>query len=129
MSATQFRTIPKEEFTTVLLYFQEAEAIGDRDEGCGVLKVGGNVTPRDPKEEGGYEDVEIPNFLGVTIACKKRLDIATKGCGQLLSNDTYFSDSWFISVKTDEQMAAAGVNYCGPVKTSHKVFFQICQKS
>ena len=52
----------------------------------------------------------------------KRLDIATKGCGQLTSNDTYFSDSWFRSVKTAEEMAAAGVDYCGPVKTSHKGF-------
>ena len=52
----------------------------------------------------------------------KRLYTATKGCGQLTSNDTYFADSWFSSVKTAEEMAAAGVNYCGPVKTSHKGF-------
>ena len=52
----------------------------------------------------------------------KRLAIDTKGCGKLTSNDTYFDDSWFISIKTAEDMAAAGVDYCGPVKTSHKVF-------
>ena len=52
----------------------------------------------------------------------KRLPIANKGCGQLISNDTYFADSWFSSVKTDEEMAAAGVDYCRPVKTSHKGF-------
>ena len=52
----------------------------------------------------------------------KRLAIATKGCGQLISNDTYFAYSWFSSVKTAEEMAAAGVDYCGPVKTIHKVF-------
>ena len=40
--------------------------------------------------------------LGGTAACMKRLAIATKGCGQLTSNDTYFSDSWFSSVKTAE---------------------------
>ena len=60
--------------------------------------------------------------LGVNAACMKRLAIATKGCGQLTSNYTYFADSWFSSVKTAEEMAAAGVNYCGPVKTSHKGF-------
>ena len=54
--------------------------------------------------------------------CMKRLAIANKGCGQLTSNDTYFADSWFSSVKTDEEMAATGVNYCGPVKTNHKGF-------
>ena len=52
----------------------------------------------------------------------KRLAISTKGCGQLTSNDTYFYDSWFSSVKPAEEMAAAGVDYCGPVKTSHKGF-------
>ena len=61
--------------------------------------------------------------LGGTAACMKRLSIATKGCGQLTSNDTYFAYIWFSSVKTDEEMAAAVVNYCGPVKTSHKGFF------
>ena len=66
---------------------------------------------------------KFQNFLGVTTACMKRLDIATKGCGQLTLNDTYFAYSWFSSVKTAEEMAAAGVDYCGPVKTSHKGFF------
>ena len=46
--------------------------------------------------------------LGGTAACMKILAIATKGCGQLTSNNTYFSDSWFSSVKTAEEMAAAG---------------------
>ena len=27
-------------------------------------------------------------YLGGTTACMKRLDVATKGCGQLTSNDT-----------------------------------------
>ena len=62
------------------------------------------------------------NVLGGTAACIKRLAIATKGCGQLTSEDTYFADSWFSSVKTSGEMAAAGVDYCGPVKTSHKGF-------
>ena len=49
--------------------------------------------------------------------------MATKGCGQLTSNDTYFSNIWFSVVKTVEESMAGGVNYFGPVKTSHKVFF------
>ena len=47
---------------------------------------------------------------------------ATKGCGQLTSNDTYFADSWFSSIKTAVEAMAAGVDYCGPAKTSHKGF-------
>ena len=73
----------------------------------------------------GKEDMKKSTFqseLGGTAACMKRLAIAAKGCVQLTSNDTYFADSWFSSVKTAEEMAAAGVNYCSPAKTSHKGF-------
>ena len=88
-----------------------------------MLKVGGDVTPGDPKGEGGYEDIKISKRSGrYCCVCMKRLDIYTKGCGQLKSNDTYFADSWFSSVKTAEEIAAAGVDYCGPVKTSHMGF-------
>ena len=73
----------------------------------------------------GNEALKTSNFqffLGGTTVCMKRLAISTEGCGQLTSNGTYFADSWFSSVKTAEKMAAAGVNYYGPVKMSHKVF-------
>ena len=52
----------------------------------------------------------------------ERLVISNKGCSQLSSKYTYFSDSWFSYVKTAEKMAAAGVDYCRPVKTSHRGF-------
>ena len=87
-----------------------------------MLKVGDDVTPRDPKGEGGYEDIKFQNVLGGTTACMKRLVISTKGCGQMKSKNTYFADSWFSYIKTAEEMAASGVDYCGPVKTSHKGF-------
>ena len=58
----------------------------------------------------------------------KRIAIDTKGCGQLPSSDNYFADSWFSSVKVSEEMAAAGVDYCGPVKTIHKVFLATLEK-
>ena len=54
--------------------------------------------------------------------CMQILLIATKGCGQLKSNDTYFSDIWFSSIKTSDEAMAAGVDYFGPVNTSHKGF-------
>ena len=44
----------------------------------------------------GKEAVKVSKFqkyLGGTASCMKRLAIATKGCVQLASNDTYFSDS------------------------------------
>ena len=52
--------------------------------------------------------------------CTKIIIMATKGCGQLISNDTHVSDSWFSGVKT---AMALGVDYCGPEKTSRKFFF------
>ena len=60
--------------------------------------------------------------IGGTTTFMKRLAIATEGCGQLTSNDTYFADSWFSSIKNDEEMASVGVDYYGLVKMSHKVF-------
>ena len=65
---------------------------------------------------------KFQHFLRDNTACMKRLAIATKGCGQLKSSDTYFSDIWFSFVKSAEEMAAAGVDYCVPVNTSHKGF-------
>ena len=61
-------------------------------------------------------------YLGSNTVYIKTLYIANKGCGQLTSNDTYFSDKWFSYVKSDEEAMAAGVDYCGPVNTSHKGF-------
>ena len=87
-----------------------------------MIKAGDNVTPRDPKEEGGYEDVKFQKCLGGTTACIKRLSIATEGCGELTPNDTYVSIRWFISVKTVEEAMVTVVDYCGPVNTSHKGF-------
>ena len=36
--------------------------------------------------------------------------------------NSYFGDIWFSSIKIAEEMSSAGVNYCGPVKASHKGF-------
>ena len=87
-----------------------------------MLEVGGNVTTRDPKGEGGYEDVKFQKEIGGTKACMKRLAIATKGCVQLTSNDTSFADSWFSVVNTADETMAAGVDYSGPVKTPQNKF-------
>ena len=50
----------------------------------------------------GKEKMKTSKFqkdIGDTTTCMKRLDIATKGCDQLTSNDTYFAEIWFSSVK------------------------------
>ena len=76
--------------------------------------------------------MKISTFLkdpGGTAECTKRLMMATKVCGQLTSNDTYFDDIWFSVVQTDDEVITEGVDYCGPVKASHKVFFYQHYKS
>ena len=64
------------------------------------------------KGKEAMKKLKFQSVLGGTAACMRRLAISTKGCGPLTSNDTYFSDSGFSSVKTAEEMAAAGVDYC-----------------
>ena len=79
----------------------------------------------------GKEAMKILEFqkdLGGTAACTERLLIGTNVCGQLTSNDTYFTDIWFSSVKNVEEVMAEGVDFCGLVKTIHKGFFQLRYK-
>ena len=66
--------------------------------------------------------LELQKYLRGTNTCMKRLDMATKGCGQIKSNDTYFADSWFSSVKMAKGAMAAGVDYCMLTETGHKGF-------
>ena len=61
-------------------------------------------------------------YTGGTAACMKRLIMTKKGCGQLASNDTKFSDIWFSGLKTAEEAMDVGVDFCWPLKTSHKDF-------
>ena len=51
-----------------------------------------------------------------------RVLIRGEGCGQMLSNNAYLSDSWFSGAKTAEEKITKRVDYCGPLKTSHKGF-------
>ena len=72
------------------------------------------------KGEEAMKTSEFQKDLGGTSACIRRLMLYSKGCGQQISNDNYFSDSWFSYVKNNEEAMAAGVDYCGTAKTSHK---------
>ena len=74
------------------------------------------------KEKDDMKTSEFQKYLGSTTTCTKRLAIYTEGCDQLTSNETYFADNWYSSIKTAKEEMAAGVDYCRQVKTSHKVF-------
>ena len=66
--------------------------------------------------------LNFQKYIRGNSALMKRLMMATKGCGQLTSNDTYFADICFSGVsKADEAMAEV-VDYCKSWKTIHKRF-------
>ena len=65
---------------------------------------------------------KFQNFMGGTAACMRRLDIATKGCGQLTSNYTYFADICFIYIKNYKDMAAAGSIIVGQQRRATRGF-------
>ena len=87
-----------------------------------MLKVGDDVTPRDPNEEGSYEEIKISNFSGRHYCVCEENSYCHQRVWPTDIKHTYFANIWFSSVKTAEEMAAAGVNYCGEVKTIHKGF-------
>ena len=87
---------------------------------CSVL--GTMLLQESQRGEEAMKALGFQKYIGGTVVCINILAMDTKGCGQLTSNDTYFADSWFSSIKIDEEVMAEGVDYCGPVKTIHKGF-------
>ena len=81
-----------------------------------------------PDTQKGKEATKTAKFqqrIRGTAVCTKILMITKTGCGQLTSNYTYFSDSWFSEVKTAEEKMAEGVDYCSPANMRHNVFVWI----
>ena len=75
----------------------------------------------------GKKDIKLSQFqkyLRGTAACMKRPMMATKECGHMTSNDTYFSHSWLSSVEMAKEAMAVGVDYFRTVKTIHRFFCQ-----
>ena len=52
----------------------------------------------------------LQKYIGGTAVCMKILMMATKGCAQLTSNYTYFSDSCISGMKTAEEAMAEVVD-------------------
>ena len=124
MSEIRFCTTPKGDLTHYSYNFRKPEPFGTEMKNVARLRLGTILNLDIQKGKEATKTSKYQNDLGGTIACMKRIDIATKGCVQLESNDTYFADIWFSSVKNSEEMAPAEVDYCGPVKMIHKVFFK-----
>ena len=122
MTAIQFCTSPKGNLPHYSYISRDLEPLRTEMNNVACLSLGTMLHLHIQK---GKEDMKTSKFQKYhrgTTAGTNMLGIDTKRCGQLTSNDTYFSDSWFSSVKTAQGAMAAGVNYCGLVKTSHKGF-------
>ena len=123
MSAIQFCTTHKGDLPYYFYIFMKPESLGTEMNNVACSWLGTMLHLEIQKGKEAMKTSKFQNVLGGTTVWMKWLAIAAKGCGQMTSNNTYFDDSWFSSVKDAEEMAAAGVDYCGPVKTSQKGFF------
>ena len=102
ISAIQFRTTPKGCLMRYFYTFRNPEPLGTemKNVACSRLRKMLHLDIQNGKED--MKMSKFQNVLGGTTACMKRLAISNKGCGQLTSNNNYFSYSWLSSVKTDE---------------------------
>ena len=66
---------------------------------------------------------EFQKYTGGTAVCMKILAMATKRCGQLTSNGTYFAYSCFSSVKTAEEAIGCRSRLLRAGKDNPQVFF------
>ena len=88
MSAIRFCTIPKGDLPHYYFIFGNPELLVTEMKNMACSRLG---TMLHLEIQKGKEDMKKSKFqsvLGGNAACMKRLDIATKGCGQLTSNDT-----------------------------------------
>ena len=74
------------------------------------------------KDKETMKTLTLQKYIGSNAACMKRLMMATKGCGKMTSNDTYFYDIWFNRIRMDDEVMAEGVDYCGASEDDPKGF-------
>ena len=122
MSVIRFRTTPKGDLPHYSYTFRKTEPLGTAMKNFACSRLGTTIYLEIKKGEEAMNTSYFQKYLGGTVACMKRPTMDTKGCSQIKSNDIYFVDIWFSGVKSAKEVMAAGVSYCGLVKTSHKGF-------
>ena len=98
MGAILFRITPKGYLPHYSYIFRKPETLGTEIKNMAFSRLGTMLHLDIQKGKEAMKISKFQNVLGGTTVCMKILDIATKGCGQLTSNNTYFADSWFCSV-------------------------------
>ena len=102
MCSMQLFTTPKGKLHHYSFIIRNPEPLGAEINNVACLRLGIMLHLEIQKGKETMETSKSQKYIGSTTACMKRLHIANKGCGQLTSNDTYFADIWFSSVKTAE---------------------------
>ena len=122
MSDIPFCTTPKGYLLHNSYIFRKMELLGTEMKNLACSRLGTMLYLDIQKGKEAMNTSKPQKDTRDTNVCMERLAVANKGCGQLKSNDTYFENSWFSSVKNSEEAMAEGVDYCGLAKTIHKVF-------
>ena len=102
MRSIRFHTTPKGDLPRYSFIFRNPEPLGTDMKRVECSRLGTMLHLDIQKGMEAMKKSKFQSVLGGTAVCMKRLSIATKGCGQLTSNNTYFSNSWFSSVRTAE---------------------------
>ena len=102
MSAIRFHTTPKGDLLHYSYIFRKPEPLGTDVKNVACSRLGTMLHLYIQKGKEATKTSKFQRILGGTTACMRILYIATKGCGQMTSNNTYFSNSYFSSVKTAE---------------------------
>ena len=123
MSAIRFRTTSKGDLLHNSYIFRNPETLGTEMNNVVCSRLGTMLHLEIQKGKEAMKTSNFQKYLGGTAACMKRQMMATKGCGKLTSNDTYFDDIQFGGVKNADYAMAEGAYYCGKMKMIHKGFF------
>ena len=123
MSAMLVCTTPKGDLPHCSYIFRKPDPFGTEMKNVACSRLGKMVHLDIQKGKEAMKTLGFQKDLGGTAVCMKRLAMDSKGCVQMTSNYTYFTYGWSSSVETAEDVMAAGVDYCGPAKTTHKGFY------
>ena len=123
MSAILFCNAPKVDLLHYSYIFRKPEPLGVDMKNMYSYRLGTMLHLEIQKGEEAMKTSYFQKYIVGNAECMKRLTMATKGYGQLTSNDTYFDYIWCSGVKTDEEAMVERVDYFGLVKTIYKRFF------
>ena len=90
-----FPSKPKGYLSRYSYVFRKPEPLGTEMKNVACSRLGTMLHLEIQKGKEAMKMSEYQKDIGVNSAYMNKISVATKGCGQLTSKDTYFADSWF----------------------------------